>query len=89
MSEGVQPKRGPKIAREVCRIRISDGVGHFEDGHSITAQCIVRASHSALLNGRTVRCAAKVRDHTKIESTVRYLGVELDDALALAEQTEA
>lgn len=26
--------------------------------------------------------------HTKIESTVRYLGVEVDDALALAEQTE-
>jgi hypothetical protein len=26
--------------------------------------------------------------HTKIESTVRYLGIEVDDALALAEQTE-
>jgi hypothetical protein len=24
--------------------------------------------------------------HTKIESTVRYLGVEVDDALAIAEQ---
>ena len=24
--------------------------------------------------------------HTKIESTVRYLGIELDDALAIAEQ---
>jgi site-specific recombinase XerD len=26
--------------------------------------------------------------HTKLESTVRYLGVEVEDALALAEQTE-
>jgi len=26
--------------------------------------------------------------HTKIESTVRYLGVEVDDALAIAEQVE-
>jgi site-specific recombinase XerC len=26
--------------------------------------------------------------HTKIESTVRYLGVEVDDALTLAEQTD-
>jgi len=26
--------------------------------------------------------------HTKIESTVRYLGVEVDDALALSEQTD-
>ena len=26
--------------------------------------------------------------HTKIESTVRYLGVDVDDALTLSEQTE-
>ncbi|WP_343656686.1 integrase, partial [Paraburkholderia caribensis] len=26
--------------------------------------------------------------HTKIESTVRYLGIEVDDALEMAEQTE-
>jgi hypothetical protein len=26
--------------------------------------------------------------HTKIESTVRYLGIEVDDALALAEQVD-
>ena len=26
--------------------------------------------------------------HTKIESTVRYLGVDVEDALALAESTE-
>src|SRR5438874_10559312 len=27
--------------------------------------------------------------HTKIESTVRYLGMEVDDALAMAEQVDA
>jgi hypothetical protein len=26
--------------------------------------------------------------HTKIESTVRYLGIEMDDALAVAEQID-
>jgi len=26
--------------------------------------------------------------HTRIESTVRYFGVEIDDALAIAEQTD-
>ncbi len=26
--------------------------------------------------------------HTKLESTVRYLGVEVDDALRIAEQVE-
>lgn len=28
------------------------------------------------------------RDHTKIESTVRYLGIEIDDALSIAEQVD-
>ena len=27
-------------------------------------------------------------DHTKIESTVRYLGIEVDDALSIAEQVD-
>jgi hypothetical protein len=26
--------------------------------------------------------------HAKLESTVRYLGIEVDDALEIAEQTE-
>jgi hypothetical protein len=26
--------------------------------------------------------------HTKLESTARYLGIEVDDALEIAEQTE-
>jgi hypothetical protein len=28
------------------------------------------------------------RDKLKLESTVRYLGIEVDDALEMAEQTE-
>ena len=27
-------------------------------------------------------------EHSKLESTVRYLGIEVDDALEIAEQTE-
>lgn len=27
--------------------------------------------------------------HTKLESTVRYLGIDVDDALEMAEQTES
>jgi hypothetical protein len=29
-----------------------------------------------------------VLGHTKIESTVRYLGIEVDDALSIAEQVD-
>jgi hypothetical protein len=35
-----------------------------------------------------LRCHAAAVGHTKIESTVRYLGIEVDDALAIAEQVD-
>jgi hypothetical protein len=31
---------------------------------------------------------SKLLGHTKIESTVRYLGIEVDDALTIAEQVD-
>jgi site-specific recombinase XerC len=35
-----------------------------------------------------LRAVQLLLGHTKIESTVHYLGVEVDDALALSEQTD-
>lgn len=35
-----------------------------------------------------LRAVQLLLGHTKIESTVRYLGIEVDDALAIAEQTD-
>jgi hypothetical protein len=37
---------------------------------------------------RLMRAAQLLLGHTKIESTVRYLGIEVDDALAIAEQVD-
>jgi len=37
---------------------------------------------------RVKRVAPEVRFYTKIKSTVRYLGVDVEDALTLAEGTE-
>ena len=37
---------------------------------------------------RNLRAVQLFLGHTKLESTVRYLGVEVDDALEIAEQTE-
>ena len=35
-----------------------------------------------------LRAVQLLLGHTKIESTVRYLGIEVDDALSLSEQIE-
>ena len=37
---------------------------------------------------RPLRAVQLLLGHTKLESTVRYLGIEVDDALEIAEQTE-
>ena len=50
----------------------------------------LRRTKVALIYRRTgnLRAVQLLLGHTKLESTVRYLGIEVDDALALAEQTD-
>jgi len=38
--------------------------------------------------GLDLRAVQLLLGHTKLESTVHYLGIEVDDALEIAEQTE-
>ena len=63
------------------------GIGlHAEDygTHSL------RRTKASIIYKRTgnLRAVQILLGHTKIESTVRYLGVDIDDALTLAEDTE-
>ncbi len=37
---------------------------------------------------KNLRAVQLLPGHTKLESTVRYLGIEVDDAMEIAEQTE-
>jgi integrase len=50
----------------------------------------MRRTKAALIYRRTknIRAIQLLLGHTKLESTVRYLGIDVDDALDLAEQTE-
>lgn len=50
----------------------------------------LRRTKPTLIYKRThnLRAVQLLLGHTKLESTVRYLGIEVDDALEIAEQTE-
>ncbi len=51
----------------------------------------MRRTKASLIYRRTknLRAVQLLLGHAKLESTVRYLGIEVDDALEMAEQTEA
>jgi integrase len=51
----------------------------------------MRRTNATLIYRRTrnIRAVPLILGHTKLESTVRYLGIEVDGALEIAEQTEA
>jgi integrase len=51
----------------------------------------MRRTKAALIYRRTknLRAVQLLLGHRKLESTVRYLGIEVEDALEMAEQTDA
>jgi len=51
----------------------------------------MRRTKATLIYRRTknLRAVQLLLGYTKLESTVRYLGIEVDDALEISEQTEA
>ena len=50
----------------------------------------LRRTKATLIYRKTknLRAVQLLLGHANVESTVRYLGIELDDALVIAEQTE-
>ncbi len=50
----------------------------------------MRRTKASLIYRRTknLRVVQLLLGHTKLENTVRYLGIEVDDALEISEQTE-
>jgi integrase len=85
---GRRPGQGI-TTRQYARL-LSDwllGVGldpHVYGTHSL------RRIKATLIYRRTgnLRAVQLLLGHTKIESTVRYLGIEVDDAIAIAEQVD-
>ena len=89
----VFPGRAPRSAhlstRQYSRI-VRSWVTEIGLDPSAYASHSLRRTKASLIYRRTknLRAVQLLLGHSKLESTVRYLGIEVDDALEMAEQTE-
>jgi integrase len=89
-TRSANPRRSPHLGTRQYA-RILDGwvpsVGLDPTGYGTHS---LRRTKASLIYRRTknLRAVQLLLGHTKLESTVRYLGIEVDDALELAEQTD-
>lgn len=79
----------PLITRQYARI-VKRWVASIDLESSAYGTHSMRRTKPALIYKRTknIRAIQLLLGHTKLESTVRYLGIDVDDALEMAEQTE-
>jgi integrase len=85
-------QRGPEhsmTTRQYARL-VSDWIGSIGLDPMLFGTHSLRRTKATLIYRRTgnLRAVQLLLGHTKIESTVRYLGIEVDDALAIAEQVD-
>jgi len=75
--------------RQYARL-VSEWIGSIGLGPRLFGTNSLRRTKATLIYRRTgnLRAVQLLLGHTKIESTVRYLGIEVDDALAIAEQVD-
>jgi integrase len=76
-------------ARQYARLvkRWVTGIGL--DSHKYGTHSLRRTKAALIYRKRgNLRAVQLLLGHTKVESTVRYLGIEVDDALRISEQTE-
>jgi integrase len=85
-------RRGPErsmTTRQYTRL-VSEWIGSVGLDPRLFGTHSLRRTKATLIYRRTgnLRAVQLLLGHTKIESTVRYLGIEVDDALAIAEQVD-
>ena len=83
-------KHSPHIStRQYARI-VDSWINDIGLDNSAYGTHSLRRTKASLIYKRTknLRAVQLLLGHTKLESTVRYLGIEVDDALEMAEQTE-
>ncbi len=85
-------RRGPgrcMTTRQYARL-VSDWIASIGLDPKLFGTHSLRRTKATLIYRRTgnLRAVQLLLGHRKIESTVRYLGIEVDDALAIAEQVD-
>lgn len=83
-------RRSPHLStRQYARI-VRRWVGEIGLDPTAYGTHTLRRTKASLIYRRTknLRAVQLLLGHSKLESTVRYLGIEVDDALEMAEQTE-
>ena len=85
-------RRGPNrsmTTRQYARL-VSEWIGSIGLDPRLFGTHSLRRTKATLIYRRTgnLRAVQLLLAHSKIESTVRYLGIEVDDALAIAEQVD-
>ena len=85
-------RRRPGVAmttRQYARLVGEWVAGIGLDRHIFGTHCLRRTKATSIYR-RTgnLRAVQLLLGHSRVESTVRYLGIEVDDALAIAEQVE-
>ena len=85
-------RRGPghgMTTRQYARL-VSEWIASIGLDPKLFGTHSLRRTKATLIYRRTgnLRAVQLLLGHTKIESTVRYLGIEVDDALSIAEQVE-
>jgi integrase len=75
--------------RQYARL-VSTWIGNIGLDPRLVGTHSLRRTKATPIYRRTgnLRAVQLLLGHTKIESTVRYLGIEVDDALAIAEQVD-
>jgi integrase len=86
-------RRGPDrnmTTRQYFRL-VSAWIGSVGLDPKLFGTHSLRRTEATLIYRRTgnLRAVQLLLGHTKIEGTVRYLGIEVDDALAIAEQVDS
>jgi site-specific recombinase XerC len=82
------PSAAPPVDMPICAVQAwVESAGVDSSAYGTHSMCRPKAAQ-IYKKTRNLRAVQLLVGHTKLESTVRYLGIEVDDVLSISEQVE-